>query len=100
MEVASVSVRGQHIGPRIAHSALGTLFLICALPSSVWLAVYVGGFDGWLAGVVSWIGFQIIGAIATIVLRIKGPLLGLHVLLGIPSLIAGYFLTIASHPWQ
>lgn len=99
IEVSAVGRRGPHVGPAIAHNTLGTLFVFCALPCIIWPAVYVGGFDGWLAGGISWIIFQIIGAAATMILRIKGPLLGLHMLLGIASLGAGYYLTFTNLPW-
>ena len=100
IEVATVGSRGPHAGPAIAHNTFGTIFVFCALPCSLWPAIYVGGFDGWLAGVISWVVFQIIGAVATMVLKIKGPLLGLHVLIGILSLGVGYYLTLNNLPWQ
>jgi hypothetical protein len=98
-ETFNVKRRGPHVGPLIAHSPLGSLFVFFAHTGSLWMAVYVGSFDGWISGLVSWLGLQVIGAIGTIVLRVQGPLLGLHILLGIPSLIIGYTLTVSNHPW-
>jgi len=100
IEVAIAGHRGPHIGPASAQNTLGTLFGFCALPCILWPAIYVGSFDGWLAGVISWIAFQIIGAIATLAFRIKGSLLSLHILTGIASLGVGYYLTLNNLPWR
>lgn len=99
IEVATVSRRGPHIGPPVAHNTFGTLFVLCALPCAIWPAIYVGGFDGWLAGALSWVAFQSIGALVTILLKIKGPLLGLHVMVGYLCLTIGYWLTFTNFPW-
>jgi|JYMV01.1.fsa_nt_gi hypothetical protein len=95
----SNSDHGRVFGPRIAHSGIASLFSIAALPCILWPALYVGMFDGWVAGIVAWIGLQVLGGLATIIFRIRGPLLGLHIVLGMFALPAGYFLTLSNPPW-
>ncbi len=84
---------------RLPHTALGTLFFFGALPCAIWPTIYVWGYDGWLAAVVAWLAFQLLGAWATIRLGIRGSFRALHLVLGLVGLPVGYYLTSTTAPW-
>ena len=84
--------------PRLVQGGLATLFMLFTLPMSFWSAFYIGSYDGLLAGFVSWIVIQVVGAILTIFLGIKGPAIAFHFLAAIPCGIAGYYLSYSTFP--
>lgn len=103
--IAIEVLRVQHLDPsgslsaRLPHTGLATLFSFASLPCILWPAIYVGGYDGWLAAVVAWLVFQVMGALATLWLGIRGTLLPLHLLHGLVALPVGYYLTLTTAPW-
>ncbi|MBB3231143.1 hypothetical protein [Halomonas stenophila] len=64
--------------PLIIKHPVSALFMFASIPCAIWPAIYIGLYSGWVAGVISWFVLQIVGAIATIVLGMRGPALGFH----------------------
>lgn len=88
---------GMHT-PRVIRSVWGRLAAIGSIPCAIWPAVYIGLFDGWVAGIGAWVVLQVIGAVLTIILKINSPLLGLHFIAASFAYPAGYYLSLAALP--
>jgi len=82
--------------PRVLKSSVGTIFMIASLPCAIWPAIYVGLYDGWLAGVFAWLIIQAIGAIGTFALGIRGRFIGIHFIVACVAYPIGYFVSISS----
>ena len=85
--------------PRIALSSMASVLAMACIPALFWPIVYVAMFDGLLAGALFWILLQVGGGLATVILRIRGELIGIHVLALIVALPVGYVLTWIYRPW-
>ncbi|PSU42621.1 hypothetical protein C9J12_28750 [Photobacterium frigidiphilum] len=81
--------------PLIIKHPISALFMFASIPCSVLPAIYIGSYSGWVAGIVSWLVLQIGGAVITIVLRVRGPLLGLHFIFACIAFPIGYFLSLS-----
>lgn len=84
--------------PGIIRSSVGTLLAIGAIPCAVWPAVYVALFSGWLAGLIFWLVAQVLGFAIVALLRIRGPLIGIHFIIASVAYPIGYFLSITTLP--
>lgn len=82
--------------PTIIRGTFSSIVMIVSLPCAVWPAIYIGIWSGWVAGLVSWIGLQLIGAMGTMVLGIRGPALGIHFVLACVAYPVGMYLSISS----
>ena len=87
--------RQAHLHPIGAHPVIlhpvSTIIMFLSVPITPLLAIYIAVYSGWLAGVVSWVGLQLIGVLAVFVLWIRSPILGLHFMLSCVALLAGLF---------
>lgn len=84
--------------PPIITTSLAAVFMILSIPCAIWPAIYIGLFSGFAAGAIGWVALQVAGAIATIILGIRGPLLGIHFLLACIAFPIGYYLSLANLP--
>lgn len=84
--------------PLIIKHPVSALFIFASIPCAIWPAIYVGLYSGWVAGIVSWFVLQIVGAIATVVLGIRGPALGFHFIAGCIAFPIGYYLSLSGLP--
>lgn len=84
--------------PMIIKHPLSGIFMFASIPCTIWPAIYIGLYSGWVAGIVSWFVLQIAGAVATIVLGIRGPALGFHFIAGCIAFPIGYYLSISALP--
>lgn len=69
--------------------------MFLAIPCAIWPAIYIGLYDGWVAGISSWIILQIISAITVIVLGIRG-FIGYHFIVACIAYPIAYYLSIAN----
>ena len=84
--------------PPILNNPIATIFMFGGLPCTIWPAIYIGLFYGWVAGVIAWIGLQILGVIATVVLGIRGPFTAVHFLVACVAYPIGYYLSFSNMP--
>lgn len=88
--------------PGIVRSSLGTIAIIAMLPAIIWPAIYVSLFDGVLwAGVVTFLVTTVGGGIAGKLLGVtaaRGAFMGIHFILAVIAMIAGYWLTLTNLP--
>lgn len=84
--------------PMIIKHPVSALFMFASIPCAIWPAVYIGLYSGWVAGVVSWVVLQLAGALTTIALGIRGPLLGFHFIAGCIAYPIGYYLSFTALP--
>jgi hypothetical protein len=82
--------------PMIIKHSISTVLMVGALPCAIWPAIYVGLFDGWVAGVLAWIILQMLGAIGTLILGIRTRLLGFHFIAACVAYPVGYYLSISN----
>jgi hypothetical protein len=80
--------------PRILKNPLAHIFIFFAIPCAIWPAIYIGLYDGWLAGIAAWFVLQIISAIAVMVFGIRG-FIGYHFIAACIAYPIAYYLSIA-----
>lgn len=84
--------------PGIVRSSLGSLLVVAAMPTAFWPAIYIGLFEGVVAGVIAWLVFQPVGLILVRILRVKGPAIGLWFVAASIAMVAGYVLSFMALP--
>lgn len=82
--------------PLIIKHPVSALFMMASVPCAIWPAIYIGLYSGWVAGIISWFILQILGAIATILLGMRGPALGFHFIAACIAFPTGYYLSIST----
>lgn len=101
-DVFAESLRWQrlypHNTPMILLHPASALLMLAAIPCVIWPAIYIGLFSGFVAGIVGWLGLQIISAVATLLLGIRGPLLGFHFILACVAYPLGYYISLTNLP--
>ncbi len=84
--------------PLILKRSLSTIFMVGSIPCAIWPAIYIGIFEGWVAGILSWVILQVIGGLGTIILRIRGPAIAFHFIAACVAYPIGYFLSLSNLP--
>lgn len=88
---------GLYIAPGVLSHPMSGIFIFAAVPCIIWPGVYIGLYDGWVAGSVAWFILQIVGAVMTIILGIRRcELIGTHFTLACVVFPIGYYLSISS----
>ena len=82
--------------PRAMRHPLAQLSFMGATPLIIWPAVYVGIFDGWLAGFAAWILTQIALVVITLVTGIRSVWFGAHFIAASIAYPIGYGLSVWS----
>lgn len=85
---------GLYFAPSILQHPISDLFFIAAIPCAIWPSIYIGLYDGWIAGIFSWFILQV--GIAIILPIIRGMAIGLHFILACTLYPIGYYLSISS----
>lgn len=83
--------------PRILKHPLSSILMFLAAPCAFWPAIYIGLYEGWLAGIAAWFVLQISTAIGSKVLGIR-HLLTFHFIAACIAYPAGYYLSITNLP--
>lgn len=84
--------------PLIIRHPISAVFMFASIPCNIWPYIYIGMYSGWVAGIVSWGAFQVAGAIAIMVLGIRGPALGYHFFAACIAFPVGYYLSFTTLP--
>lgn len=89
-----IDPQGLYLAPLILQHPIAELFFIAAIPCIIWPSIYIGLYDGWIAGILSWFILQI--GLAVILPLIKGFLIGIHFIVACMFYPFGYYLSISS----
>lgn len=81
--------------PRILKNPLSILFVTLAIPCAIWPAIYIGLYEGWVVGIISWFILQIISALAVATLGVRSYI-GYHFIVACIIYPIGYYLSITS----
>ena len=82
--------------PRIIRSSIGSLLVFGSVPCIFWPAIYVGLFDGVIAGIASWVLLQVFCAI--FFGQLNSRLLGVNFMLASIAYPIGYYLSYINLP--
>lgn len=92
-----IDPRGILYAPKIIVHPLSGLIMFAAIPCILWPAIYIGLYDGWIAGIVAWFILQVIGVIMYFILGIRySELIGIHFILACIAFPIGYYLSVSS----
>lgn len=86
------------LAPRIMQGPIASLFLFCAIPLPIWPAIYIGLFEGFITGLISWGLIQASAVVLHFLLRLPGPWIGLYFAAACIIYPIGYVLTLTSLP--
>ncbi|EOV0146858.1 hypothetical protein JKP23_21460 [Vibrio vulnificus] len=81
--------------PHIIKSPVSALIMVASIPCAILPAIYIGTYSGWVAGLIAWVVLQVAGGVLSIVLGIRGALIGFHFILATIALPIGYFLCLS-----
>jgi len=84
--------------PGVVRSGFGTLIVIAALPTAIWPAIYVGLWDGFVSGVVTFGGQMILAPLVAKLAGVTGALMGVHFYGAAIALGFGYWLSFTHLP--
>ena len=82
--------------PRALRHPAAQLIFIGATPLILWPAIYVGIFDGWLAGFLAFILIQVALVIITLGTGIRSMYFGIHFIIASIAYPIGYVLSVWS----
>lgn len=82
--------------PFLLRHPVAELFMFGSIPTAIWPSIYIGLYDGWVAGIISWVVLQLGSAWATVALRIRGSALAHHFIVACIAYPIGYYLSIVS----
>jgi hypothetical protein len=89
-----IDPHGLYYAPLILQHPISDLFFIAALPCAIWPAIYIGLYDGLVAGLFSWFILQI--GLVVILPIIRGFLIGIHFIVACILYPFGYYLSISN----
>ncbi|WP_107782986.1 hypothetical protein [Nitrosomonas nitrosa] len=89
-----IDPHGLYFAPLIFRHPIAVLFFFAAIPCAIWPSIYIGLYDGWIAGLFSWFILQI--GLAVILPLIRGFLIGIHFIVACMLYPFGYYLSISS----
>ena len=73
------------------------IYCFASIVGTTWAAIYIGSYSGVMAGLIAWFGLQIVSAVLSLFF-LRGPMLGLHLMVGYLALSIGYGLSFATLP--
>ena len=84
--------------PLLVTSAFSSIFILFSVPCIIWPAIYIGLYDGFLAGAISFLILQAYSGYISKFLGIRGPHMALHFVVAVACCFLGYYLSYTSIP--
>jgi len=82
--------------PRALRHPLAMIIMMISMPCAIWPAVYVGLFDGWIAGIVAMLILQIGAGLLRGIVNAGEMYFGVHFVAASIAVFVGYWLSIQS----
>jgi hypothetical protein len=79
--------------PSLLRSPLAAMFILLAIPCIIWPPIYIGSYDGWLAGIIAYVLLQIVNFSLSTLFNFKNATTTFYFWTAVISCLIAYYLS-------